>query len=254
MVDVVLVADDASPATFDSLLREIPVLVLRQEKTAGNARVVNAGITFERESDRSWILTVDQDSELPTNYMSELQDGLNQALDTGVNVAAVAAQTVIADDTPLEYPIKQVAGVPTTTEVFLSGTLWSVAALEGIGGFDGSFGMDGVDAAACLALRRQGYRIVLAPGARLVHGYGSARPVRLLGRTVMATGHNPSRRTQMVRSRMRQFPQELRTDPSQALRSLRRLAVNTALAVSVEEDRWAQAKATVRGLRPRRYR
>ena len=254
MVDAVVVSDDASPVTFDAILRETPVPTIRHERNAGIARSLNAGLAFARDHDFAWLLTVDQDSALTDGYVSALLESVDTASVAGIDVGAVAAETIVADGTPLTYPIESISGVMTTAEVFQSGTLWSVRALEGIGGFDGSFGMDGVDTAACLALRRQGYRIVLAPGAQLTHGYGSARPVRLLGRTVMSTQHSPERRTQMVRSRLRLFPKELRTDPAQALRSLRRIVVNTTLAVSVEGERWAQAKATLRGLRPRRYR
>jgi len=254
MVDAVVVSDDASPATFDALLRGLPVPVLRHERNAGIARSLNAGLEFAQDHGCAWLLTVDQDSELPYGYLSVLRSSIERASAAGIDVGAVAAETVVADDTPLVYPIESISGVITTAEVFQSGTLWNVEALESIGGFDGSFGMDGVDTAACLALRQQGYGIVLAAGARLIHGYGSARPVRLMGRTVMSTRHSPERRTQMVRSRLRLFPAELRTDPAQALRSLRRIMVNTTLAVSVEDDRWAQVKATIRGLRPRRYR
>ncbi len=254
MVDAVVVSDDASPVTFDPVLRDSTVPVIRHERNAGIARSLNAGLAFARDHDLAWLLTVDQDTELPDDYLSVLRASIDRASAAGIDVGVVAAETVVVDDTPLGYPVESVSGVSTTAEVFQSGTLWRVQALARIGGFDSSFGMDGVDAAACLALRRQGYRIVLAPGARLIHGYGSARPVRLLGRTVMSTRHSPERRTQMVRSRLRLFPAELRTDPVQALRSMRRIVVNTTLAVSVEGDGWAQAKATVRGLRPRRYR
>jgi hypothetical protein len=38
------------------------------------------------------------------------------------------------------------------------------------------------------------------------------------------------------------------------MRTLRRVLVSTALAVSIEEDRWAKAKASARGLLPRAQR
>jgi hypothetical protein len=54
----------------------------------------------------------------------------------------------------------------------------------------------------------------------------------------------------MVRNRLRLAPREFLLSPAQGFRSLRRLGVNTALAVTVEDDRWAKAKASARGLWP----
>ena len=120
-----------------------------------------------------------------------------------------------------------------------------------IAGFDESFGIDAVDAAACVRLRATGRHIVVVPGAAVGHQLGDSRQVRVLGRTVLATGHSPDRRTTIVRNRLRLAPEEFRESPAHALRTIRRVAMGTALAVTVEEDRWAKAKASIRGLLPR---
>ena len=253
MVAGVVVSDDASPATFDRILLQCSAPVHRHHQNQGIARSLNVGLRFAEDSGASWLLTVDQDSQLPEDYVKALLATARSATDLGLNVGAVAAEAVEVGQTRLGYPQRTESGVVTTTEVFQSGTLWSVEALRKIGGFDESLGIDGVDTAACLALRERGYRVVLAPGVALKHAYGDGRPVRLFGRTVMATGHSPSRRTTMVRNRLRLLPRELRADPAQAWRSSRRLMVNTALSLTVENDRWANAKASIRGLWPRRH-
>jgi len=76
--------------------------------------------------------------------------------------------------------------------------------------------------------------------------------VSVLGRKVMATGHSPERRTTIVRNRLRLAPEEFKQDPVHALRTLRRVTMGTLLAVTVEDDRWAKAKASFRGLFPER--
>ena len=254
MVAGIVVSDDASPATFDRILRQCSASVYRHLDNQGIARSLNVGLRFAEDSEAAWLLTVDQDSRLPEGFVDALLATARLAADSGLQVGAIAPETVVVGQTRLVYPQCEESGVVTTTEVFQSGTLWNVGALRDIGGFDESLGIDAVDAAACLGLREQGYRVVLASGVALEHTYGQGRPVRLLGRTVMATGHSPSRRTTMVRNRLRLLPRELRADPAQAWRSSRRLVMNTALSVTVEKDRWAHAKASIRGLWPRRHR
>ena len=253
MVAGIVVSDDASPATFDRILRQCSAPVHRHNDNQGIARSLNVGLRFAEDSGAAWLLTVDQDSRLPEGFVDALLATARLAGDSGLQVGAIAAETVVVGQTQLAYLQHEEFGVVTTTEVFQSGTLWNVEALRGIGGFDESLGIDGVDAAACLALRERGYRVVLAPGVVLEHAFGDGRPVRLFGRTVMATGHSPSRRTTMVRNRLRLLPRELRADPAQAWRSSRRLLVNTALSLTIEKDRWAHAKASIRGLWPRRH-
>ena len=145
-------------------------------------------------------------------------------------------------------------GMPTTHELIQTGTLWSVGALVAVRGFDETLGIDAVDAAACLRLREAGRAIVVAPGAAITHRVGDGQQVTVLGRSVLASGHSPARRTTMVRNRLRLFPAEFAMSPLHALRTIRRLSVNTALAVTVEPDRWAKAKASARGLLSARER
>ena len=254
MVSHVVVSDDGSPATFDRILRATDTPVVRHRENKGVARSLNRGLTTAFETNASWLLTVDQDSDLPPLYLNHLLATATSAHEAGLPVGVVAAQTVNIPGADLGYPARYEAGHLVTAEVFQSGSLWSVAALAEIGGFDESFGIDAVDAAACLRLRERGYRIVLADGTSFHHRYGAGIPIRAFGRTVISTGHSPDRRTGMVHNRLRLLPAEARQDPAQAWRSLRRLAVNTALAVSVEGDRWENTKATIRGFRPRRHR
>jgi rhamnosyltransferase len=247
----VLVTDDASPCTSDPALREIESLgvdVVRHRHNRGIARGLNDGLAFAVARGADWLLTVDQDSSLPADYVSALLAA------TSDRVGVIGAEIISDASGDVRYPTTQSDGHLATEEVFQTGSLWSVAALTAIGGFDESLGIDAVDAAACLRLRERGFIVALAPGVRLEHRVGAARQVTLLGRTVLATGHSPERRTTMVRNRLRLAPAEFRQSPKHAFRTLRRVGVNAVLGATVEENRWAKTKGTIKGLWPRRSR
>jgi len=246
-----LVTDDASPCTSDLALRAVESLgvdVVRHRHNRGIARGLNDGLAFAVARGADWLLTVDQDSSLPPGYIAAL---LAAASD---RVGVIGAEIISDASGDVRYPTTQSDGHLTTEEVFQTGSLWSVAALTAIGGFDESLGIDAVDAAACLRLRERGFIVALAPGVRLEHRVGAARQVTLLGRTVLATGHSPERRTTMVRNRLRLAPAEFRQSPKHAFRTLRRVGVNAVLGATVEENRWAKTKGTIKGLWPRRSR
>ena len=247
----VLVTDDASPCTSDPALRAVESLgvdVVRHRHNRGIARGLNDGLAFAVARGAAWLLTVDQDSSVPPGYVSALR----AASTDGVGV--IGAEIISDASGDVRYPTSQTDGHLTTEEVFQTGSLWSVAAITAIGGFDESLGIDAVDAAACLRLRERGFIVALAPGLRLEHRVGSARQVTLLGRTVLATGHSPQRRTTMVRNRLRLAPAEFRQSPKHAFRTLRRIGVNAVLGATVEENRWAKTKGTIKGLWPRASR
>lgn len=243
----VLVVDDGSTdADYLTNLAEIGAQTMRHDTNAGIARSLNDGLRFARAQGAHWLLTVDQDTVLPPNYVLSVLATVTD------RVGAIGAQTIGDVGGDLRYPARIDGDLLVTEELFQTGTLWRVAALEQAGGFDEDFGIDAVDAAACLRLRELGWAVALAPGARLEHRYGTGRQVRLLGRTVVATGHSAGRRETMVRNRLRLFRREFRQSPAHALRTLRRLGVNVALGVTIEDDRWAKAKAAARGLLPPR--
>jgi rhamnosyltransferase len=254
-----VVSDDASPCTVDSLLRELAELgafVVRHDRNEGIARSLNVGLRQAREVGATWLLTVDQDSVLDPDYVQRIlaaADAAESSLGSDA-VGAVGAGSIDDASGELGYPVTFVNDSPTTHEVIQTGSLWNVAAMEEVGGFDERLAIDAVDAAACLRLRESGRHIVLATGLSVGHRVGDGRQVTILGRSILVSGHSPTRRTSMVRNRLRLFPAEFAQSPVHALRTIRRVAVNTVLAVTVEDNRWAKAKASARGLFPARHR
>ena len=253
-----LVVDDASPCASDQVLRDVAMAtpVVRHRRNAGVARGLNDGLAWAVERGATWLLTVDQDSVLPPDYLNGLLDqvSLSESILGRGRVGAVGAGRIDDASGALGYPVSWRTGIPTTHELIQTGTLWSVGALVGVGGFDETLGIDAVDAAACLRLREADRAIVVAPAVAISHRLGDGRQVTVLGRSVLASGHSPQRRTTMVRNRIRLFPAEFAMSPLHALRTIRRVSVNTVLAVTVEPDRWAKAKASARGLLPARER
>lgn len=235
-VATVVVADDASPCTFDhalaAVLHKPGVIGRRFSQNAGIARSLNAGLAEAIAHGSQWLLTLDQDSKISTTYIRDLLSDLHRAQELGLSVGVIAPQSIEDKRGTIKYPVSDKHGWPVTEEVLQSGALWSVDLLQDIGGFDEALAMDAVDAAACLSIRERGHDIALSPRAQLQHEWGDAQYLSILGRTIAATGHSPRRRANIVRNRLRLFPRELRQSPRHAMRTLRRVAVSNLLAVT----------------------
>ena len=245
---IVAVIDDGSPCTYDDIFRSLPesVIVRRHAENAGIARSLNEGLRIGTKHSVPWLLTLDQDSVPGSDMVSALVAATQQQ--TGAVVGAIAPGIVRIAGQALSYPMTTRHGLLTTHEVLQSGTLWNVAALNDVGGFDEALSMDAVDAGACLALRQQDYLIGVCPEAEIDHHWGDARWIRAFGRAIAVTNHSSERRTTMVRNRLRLAPAEFRQSPVHAFRTLRRVAVSSALAVTVESHPWDKAKAAMRGI------
>lgn len=232
---VVLVSDDASPCSFDRVLRDVGAIdsarVARHQRNVGIARALNDGLDLAQERGIPWLLTVDQDSELDSRYVEAIVGCAHSALAAGVAVGAVGAETVLDASGPITYPSHRLdhakGHVLVTEEVMQSGTLWHVPTLAKIRGFSRVLGMDAIDAEACLRLRENGRVIALAPGLSFHHRLGDAQQVTFLGRNIVATHHSKARHRSMIVNRVRLFPREFRYSPTHALRTLRRVAVNS---------------------------
>jgi len=248
----IVVSDDASPCTFDPMLREAgtkrKTTVLRHAGNAGIARGLNDGLQTALETNAPWLLTIDQDSMIDRHYVHTLFEAAEARSFFGDRLGAIGAATIEDEAGTVTYPHTLGAHGPVTEELIQTGTLWSVAALTQIGGFDETLGIDAVDAAACLRLREHALLIAVAPGTSIRHSIGKAQFVPLLGRNVMVTGHSPSRRTSMLRNRLRLFPAEFRQSPTHAVRTIRRVVTNQTLGIALEDERGQKALGSLRGL------
>ena len=257
-VSRVVVSDDASPCTYDGLFRDLldhwNVEVIRHDTNAGVARGLNDGLAAAKSSGAAWLLTVDQDSMIEGSFVSSLLGCAEDRTGGGEQLGAVGVEVVADASGEMRYPLIDSGESASTHEVIQTGTLWNVDALGQIGGFDEKLGMDAVDAAACLGLRRAGFRVGVTMGMRIDHAIGESQMISVGGKQVMVTGHSPERRTSMLRNRLRLFPAEFAESPRHALRTVRRVVVNQTVGLILEEQRWEKAKGSIRGLRPRRSR
>jgi rhamnosyltransferase len=250
----ILISDDASPVTADAILRSCSnhpdVHVIRHHRNEGIARALNEGLLAAIDMGAEFLLTLDQDSRVPANYVNDLVRAFDAL---SVDRVGVIAPAVIADSSgDITYPTHITDGVMTTEEVIQSGALWKVTALEEIHGFDEKLGIDAVDAAACLHLRETGHLVALTPAVTLQHNLGDSRQVKLFGRSIMVTNHSPARRATMVRNRLALAPAEFKQSPRHAFRTVRRVTVNSVLGAVLGKNRMANAKGSVAGLLPKK--
>jgi rhamnosyltransferase len=194
--DVALALPGAgAPAAADD---EAGIVLVRNGANLGIAAAQNLGIERALASPGcGYVLLSDDDSLPAAGMVAELRDALLQA-DGPAPVAAAgpvtidlrtgAAGAVLLDQqgrrrrsaAPPAGPAGA-AGVRDVGFLIASGTLIPARVLRTLGGMRGEYFIDHVDTEWCFRARAAGYRLLLAPRARLYHRLGEAvRRIRLL--------------------------------------------------------------------------
>lgn len=245
-VDQVIVVDDGSAPASESVLTacvDLGARLIRQGSNQGIGAALNAGLAVAAPGA---VLTLDQDSRVPTGYVAGLLAAADRAAAAGLRVAMVAPgrATGVRDTGGAARD-----GVVVAREPIQSGLLITAAARETLGGFDAELFIDGVDTEFWLRARAAGWVAIVAPDQAIEHRLGRVYRVRLLGRE-LPVGHAATFRYYFIaRNRVIVLRRYARTEPGWALgavlRDLRHLAIVTVLV----PGRLPRVRATVAGLR-----
>ena len=145
----------------------------------GLAHAYNVGLSMARAQGFSWLLTLDQDTSLPRDYVSRLVNAV-AIVDVDPEIAAVVPRIEGSGRTLSPYRFRWGAvptwfppgysGVPNVAVYALnSASLLRVSALRQLGGYDRRFWLDASDHAIFHALAAHGKRSYVAGDIRVQH-------------------------------------------------------------------------------------
>lgn len=189
-VDAVVAVDDSpDPAAHEAARAElteagIDVIVVGQN--SGIAHALNVGMARARARRAgTWLLTMDQDSTLPSGYVDAALAAHGGATAAGLAVGAVCPEYLGHAPTPDEG---ERHGFSLAYDPIQSALLIAPGTIERCGDLRENYFIDAVDSEYTLRMRRAGLLVVRAPGTRLTHTMGTPRPMRFLGRQLTRGG------------------------------------------------------------------
>ena len=240
VANIVLV-DDGSRALVETLSSIESCSILASEINGGIAAALNAGISYALSWGGAVITTLDQDSHITHEALSQLvrrADGPECAI-VGPRIGAYGSAS-------------RKEGLEEAKEIMQSGMTAHSTVYTMLGMFDEGLFIDGVDSDFCLRARRAGLRVAVDQGARLEHRLGSGRDKPLFslwGFRPLATEHAPIRRYYMNRNRLQLLRRHGRSEPGWAAVAARRTFVSNILSITVESPRLKNLGAIAFGLR-----
>ena len=187
-VKQVVIVDNASKniSQIKKLVYKYDLYIIENSTNLGIATALNQIMSFGIKNKNEWVLTLDQDSVCPLDYIESMKNYL------GIKKLGMIAPII------LDRNIGHV-GHNLNKELYdvrtciTSGALTNVNAWTDVNGYDDKMFIDSVDFDFCYRIRKIGYRIVQTNTIELNHAIGNGRVINFLLFKIRLTEHSAFR-------------------------------------------------------------
>lgn len=249
-VERVIIVDNASKnvkSLQEIVSKYANVTLVKNSQNIGFAKALTQVFEWAKSQGFNWVLTLNDDSVVPSNMISEYKKILenqgslvNQKNAKNSKIAIVCSLLKNRlDGTILHSKCHE-------DECITSGSLTSVEAWAKIGGFDEWLEIDGVDFDFSRRLVRAGWKIVECQNVIMEHQIGKARSINLIIKHPIVWNHNANRKYYIARN-MQVVDYKMGT--YSYVKSLRAVVRDMIFVALWEKNKFAKILAMVRGFK-----
>lgn len=203
-VSHILIVDNCS-TNIDSIVKIInydKMSIIREDENVGIAKATNDGIEKLKLFGMDWVLTMDQDSKIPTGMIERYSKhigentGLLAAIQKPVNEMKLNGQPMVCSDTGV---LIYQNILDKARKIIASGSLIRISAWEEVQGFDNYLFIDAVDYDFNMKLLQYGFDVVQLD-VIMKHSLGTPVKKKILGRTIYSFNHSSFRKYYIARN------------------------------------------------------
>lgn len=249
-VERVIIVDNASKnvkSLQEVVSKYANVTLVKNSQNIGFAKALTQVFEWAKSQGFNWVLTLNDDSVVPSNMISEYKKILenqgslvNQKNAKNSKIAIVCSLLKNRlDGTILHSKCNE-------DECITSGSLTSVEAWAKIGGFDEWLEIDGVDFDFSRRLVRAGWKIVECQNVIMEHQIGKARSINLIIKHPIVWNHNANRKYYIARN-MQVVDYKMGT--YSYAKSLRAVVRDMIFVALWEKNKFAKIRAMIRGFK-----
>ncbi|EPI46003.1 glycosyltransferase, group 2 family protein [Gardnerella vaginalis JCP8151A] len=246
-VERVIIVDNASKnvkGLQEVVSKYANVTLVKNSQNIGFAKALTQVFEWAKSQGFNWVLTLNDDSVVPSNMISEYKKILeNQGSLVNQKNAKIAIVCSLLknrlDGTILHSKCHE-------DECITSGSLTSVEAWAKIGGFDEWLEIDGVDFDFSRRLVRAGWKIVECQNVIMEHQIGKARSINLIIKHPIVWNHNANRKYYIARN-MQVVDYKMGT--YSYAKSLRAVVRDMIFVALWEKNKFAKIHAMIRGFK-----
>ncbi|MBT8944372.1 hypothetical protein BTJ16_04070 [Lactobacillus delbrueckii subsp. bulgaricus] len=240
LVDRVIVVDNGSVNLTD--IKKIiggigSISLIENQRNLGIARALNEIMETAIEYEYSWVLTMDQDSVVPTNLVSEYV----KYLDSSVGMLC----PIIFDRNKNQLPTTYL-GTHEVKECITSGSLVNVSAWQKVNGFDEKLFIDGVDFDFCERIKKSNYRILEVGTVVLSHAIGNITMRKFFFWDVAVKNHSAFRKYYIARNTI--YLAKKNGNVARQIKSYLQVAKQVSIVIMYEQDKKQKLIAICRGM------
>lgn len=215
----IILVDNGSSPEFQQMLktqadrRGATLELLINQNNLGVATALNQGVAWAIQHGYDFIITLDQDSTPVPGMLKELVSVYNTCLnhdkiaiiapkveDPGAGIIARYLRPRYHFFFERKFCAEEV--LDNVSMVITSGSMYNLGVYKKLGPFRDDFFVDYVDTEYCLRARKQGYEIIVAGNARLLHRLGNQKRIKIAGVEMRPTFHSPTRWYYISRNRI----------------------------------------------------
>jgi rhamnosyltransferase len=243
-VGQVMIVDNGSGAneSLATLERCATAKVIRNYQNLGIAAALNVGVLYAIAGGFDWVVTLDQDSQVTSDFIAKMMDGYLQTPQP--ERVAFLCPTYVDRDSGVTLRLKRARGGAILTALS-SGSMISSANFQKLGLFDETLYMDAVDIEYSLRARQKGMEIIQTP-AVLLHSLGRTKYYRVCGLRFGVTNHSTARRYYMTRNRLRLL-KNYAGDWPWVWRESSTMILDVVKIVFAEDSKWKKMRAMAAG-------
>lgn len=214
------------------------------ENNVGMAAALNKLIRIAYQDNFRWILTLDQDSVVSLNIISEYKKFIYKE-----KLAILVPRIVDINNNNLksknELPNFQIIKNPE--DVISSGSLINIGIFMKIDGFNEKLFIDFVDTDYQKRVLDARYFIIKVNSTKISHSVGHIKTYNILSKKVICTNHSAFRRYYMVRNRL--YYRKKYFGKKALLREEVRLILGTFKILIFERNKLSKIRSTINGFK-----
>ncbi|GDZ84749.1 glycosyltransferase family 2 protein [Leuconostoc citreum] len=176
-VDKIFIVDNGSDNLdqWNSLINSSNVSVFPLLENKGIAYAQNFGIKKSKEQSSDWVLTLDQDTILPTSYVVEIMRNHFPS-----KVGIISGRFIDRSWKEINSIYNEKPNIEEVNEIISSGNIVNICAWKNVGGFDENLFIDYVDFDFDYKLHRQEYGIYRVNNVVFEHEIGNGIPESMI--------------------------------------------------------------------------
>lgn len=205
-VDKIVIVDNGSKKdTVDILNRlksENDIELFLLPKNLGIAAAQNVGVKYALDNNYEWIMTLDHDSKLDKNMVSEMVKAWKNLSEEEQKKTLSIFPHYIEANLDIDSQLSEDNNYIKEVESGIaSGNLVNREIFKKVGLFDEKLFIDCVDYDICFRIEKAGYKMIEVGRAYLFHTLGEIEIRKLLFKNFRCTNHSPLRRYYATRNR-----------------------------------------------------